>query len=216
MLNAIDNAKTGRRAAVFARPLLTLSSWTRATVAFSKYRAILIISFDAILVGLTATKPMAKTTSTYDFSRWNGIPTYAYVTTRRSTPTMCWCLLQPEVRRNSPKGITTTSFHRRIKTPLRDDDFAEDDTCPPLSHRKAEWFIANANTVDTVLQDPDGAGHQDGRQQPHRQTIIFAQNKRHAEFIRGAFLQAVPAARTAAVSGFVSELSATCLSDPSL
>ena len=65
-----------------------------------------------------------------------------------------------------------------------------------IPSEKLNKFIFNANTVDTVLQDLMERGIQTAGGDRIGKTIIFAQNKRHAEFIRERFGKLYPQLET--------------------
>ena len=74
-----------------------------------------------------------------------------------------------------------------------EDDFVEDDVLPEFIPSAAlNKFVFNENTVDTVLQDLMERGIKVAGGERIGKTIIFAQNKRHAEFILERFNRLYP------------------------
>ena len=199
MLNAIDNAKTKDGVPLFSPAhfdLIIVDESHRSI--FKKYRAIFDY-FDAILVGLTATPKTDVDRNTYDFFEMeHGIPTYAY---DYDTAVYTDHVLVPYYNYEVKTKFTEEGIHYDQLSPedkaRYEDDFAEDDTLPTfIPSEKLNKFIFNANTVDTVLQDLMERGIQTAGGDRIGKTIIFAQNKRHAEFIRERFGKLYPQLET--------------------
>ena len=195
MLNAIDNAKTKDGVPLFSPAhfdLIIVDESHRSI--FKKYRAIFDY-FDAILVGLTATPKTDVDRNTYDFFEMeHGIPTYAYdYDTAVYTDHVLVPYYNYEVRTKFlEEGIHYDQLSPEDKARY-EDDFAEDDTLPSfIPSEKLNKFIFNANTVDIVLQDLMERGIKVAGGDRIGKTIIFAQNKRHAEFIRERFCKLYP------------------------
>lgn len=186
MLNAIDEArsKDGRRLFTPAHFDLIIIDESHRSI-FKKYRAIFQY-FDAILVGLTATPKTDVDRNTYDFFEMeHQVPTYAY---DYETAVYQDHVLVPyynyEVKTKFlEEGIVYDDLPQEDKERY-EEDFDEDGDVPDFIPSAAlNEFVFNEITVDTVLQDLMERGiHVVGGDRLGK-TIIFAQNKRHAEFI---------------------------------
>ena len=195
MLNAIDSTKTKDGMQLFTPAhfdLIIVDESHRSI--FKKYRAIFEY-FDAILVGLTATPKTDVDRNTYDFFEMeHGIPTYAY---DYETAVYQDHVLVPyynyEVKTKFlDEGITYEDLSEEDKQRY-EDDFAEDDMMPDFIPSAAlNQFVFNEKTVDTVLQDLMERGIKVAGGDRIGKTIIFAQNKRHAEFILQRFNHLYP------------------------
>lgn len=161
---------------------------------FKKYRAIFEY-FDAIMVGLTATPKTDVDRNTYDFFEMeHGVPTYAY---DYETAVYQDHVLVPyynyEVQTKfMDEGIDYGKLSPEDKERY-EEDFIEDGFMPDfIPSAELNKFIFNELTVDTVLQDLMDRGiHVEGGDRIGK-TIIFAQNKRHAEFILERFNKLYP------------------------
>ena len=195
MLNAIDSTKTKDGMQLFTPAhfdLIIVDESHRSI--FKKYRAIFEY-FDAILVGLTATPKTDVDRNTYDFFEMeHGIPTYAY---DYETAVYQDHVLVPyynyEVKTKFlDEGITYEDLSEEDKQRY-EDDFTEDDMMPDFIPSAAlNKFVFNEKTVDTVLQDLMERGIKVAGGDRIGKTIIFAQNKRHAEFILQRFNHLYP------------------------
>lgn len=195
MLNAIDDvkAKDGQRLFTPAHFDLIIIDESHRSI-FKKYRAIFEF-FDAITVGLTATPKTDVDRNTYDFFEMeHGVPTYAY---DYETAVYQDHVLVPyynyEVKTKFlEEGITYNDLSEKDK--LRyEDDFIEDGTIPDfIPSEQLNKFVFNETTVDTVLQDLMDRGIRVAGGDRLGKTIIFAQNKRHAEFILERFNKLYP------------------------
>ncbi|MEG1015146.1 MAG: DEAD/DEAH box helicase family protein [Clostridia bacterium] len=206
MLNAIDSARTkdGGRLFTPAHFDLIIIDESHRSI-FKKYRAIFDY-FDAITVGLTATPKTDVDRNTYDFFEMeHGIPTYAYdYDTAVHTDHVLVPYYNIEVStRFLDEGITYDDLSD-VDKERYEDDFIEDNGAMPafIPSAKLNKFVFNQQTVDMVLQDLISKGIKVGGGDRIAKTIIFAQNKKHAEFIlqrfnalyphlRGAFAQRV-------------------------
>lgn len=190
MLNAIDDTKTkdGQRLFTPAHFDLIIIDESHRSI-FKKYRSIFQY-FDAILVGLTATPKTDVDRNTYDFFEMeHGVPTYAY---DYETAVYQDKVLVPyynyEVKTKFlEEGITYDDLSEEDKARY-EDDFTEDGVMPEFIPSAAlNQFVFNEKTVDQVLQDLMERGiHVSGGDRLGK-TIIFAQNKRHAQFIVDRF-----------------------------
>jgi type I restriction enzyme R subunit len=196
MLNAIDNEKNeaGQRLFTPAHFDLIIIDESHRSI-FKKYRTIFDY-FDAILVGLTATPKTDVDHNTYDFFEMaSGIPTYAY---DYETAVNKDHVLVPYYNIE-----TTTSFleHGIAYDDLSEadkdrfeKDFIEDDGSLPdfIPSPQLNTFVFNEKTVDGVLQDLMENGIRVAGGDRIGKTIIFAQNKQHAEFILKRFNHLYP------------------------
>lgn len=195
MLNAIDECKTKEGLPLFTPThfdLIIIDESHRSI--FKKYRAIFEY-FDAYLVGLTATPKTDVDRNTYDFFEMeHGIPTYAY---DYETAVYEDHVLVPyynyEVKTKFlEEGITYDDLSEEDKRRY-EDDFAEDGYVPDfIPSSKLNKFVFNATTVDMVLQDLMERGIKVEGGDLIGKTIIFAQNKKHAEFILERFNMLYP------------------------
>lgn len=190
MLNAIDDTKTkdGQRLFTHAHFDLIIIDESHRSI-FKKYRAIFQY-FDAILVGLTATPKTDVDRNTYDFFEMeHGVPTYAY---DYETAVYQDKVLVPyynyEVKTKFlEEGITYDDLSEEDKARY-EDDFTEDGVMPEFIPSAAlNQFVFNEKTVDQVLQDLMERGIHVAGGDRLGKTIIFAQNKRHAQFIVDRF-----------------------------
>lgn len=195
MLNAIDDCRSKDGLRLFTPEhfdLIIVDESHRSI--FKKYRAIFEY-FDAILVGLTATPKTDVDRNTYDFFEMeNGVPTYAY---DYETAVYQDHVLVPyynyEVKMKfQEEGINYDDLSEEDKERY-EDDFAEDDYVPDfIPSEKLNKFVFNELTVDTVLQDLMERGIKTAGGDIVGKSIIFAQNKRHADFIIQRFNKLYP------------------------
>ena len=198
ILNAIDDTRTGEGRQLFTPAhfdLIIIDESHRSI--FKKYRAIFEY-FDAQMVGLTATPKTDVDRNTYDFFEMeHGVPTYAY---DYETAVQQDHVLVPyynyEVKtRFLEEGITYDDLSDEDKERY-EDDFIEDDRLPEFIPSAAlNTFVFNETTVDIVLQDLMDRGIKVAGGDRLGKTIIFAQNKRHAEFILERFNKLYPGYR---------------------
>ena len=195
MLNAIDEARTrdGRRLFTPAHFDLIIIDESHRSI-FKKYRAIFQY-FDAILVGLTATPKTDVDRNTYEFFEMeHRVPTYAY---DYETAVYQDHVLVPyynyEVTTKFlEEGIVYDDLSQEDKERY-EEDFDEDGDVPDFIPSAAlNEFVFNEITVDTVIQDLMERGIHVAGGDRLGKTIIFAQNKRHAEFIVQRFNQLYP------------------------
>lgn len=195
MLNAIDNTKTKDGIPLFSPAhfdLIIIDESHRSI--FKKYKTIFEY-FDAIMVGLTATPKTDVDRNTYDFFEvQNGVPTYAYdYETAVYTDHVLVPYYNYEVKTEFlDKGITYDKLSDEDKERY-EEDFTEDGYMPDfVPSEKLNEFIFNENTVDMVLQDLMERGIKVEGGDRLGKTIIFAQNKDHAEFIIQRFNKLYP------------------------
>ena len=195
ILNAIDDTKSKEGVRLFTPAhfdLIIIDESHRSI--FKKYRAIFAY-FDAIMVGLTATPKTDVDRNTYDFFEMeHGVPTYAYdYETAVSQDHVLVPYYNYEVKTKFlEEGITYDDLSPEDKERY-EDDFVEDGSLPAFIPSAAmNKFIFNEMTVDTVLQDLMDRGIRVAGGDRIGKTIIFAQNKRHAEFILERFNRLYP------------------------
>lgn len=195
MLNAIDDVKSkdGTRLFTPAHFDLIIIDESHRSI-FKKYRVIFEY-FDTIMVGLTATPKTEVDRNTYDFFEMeHGVPTYAY---DYETAVYQDHVLVPyynyEVHTKFlDEGIIYDDLSEKDKERF-EEDFGEDGFLPEyISSAAMNKFIFNELTVDTVLQDLMERGIHVAGGDRIGKTIIFAQNKRHAEFIIERFNKLYP------------------------
>ena len=195
MLNAIDDmkAKGGQRMFTPAHFDLIIIDESHRSI-FKKYRAIFEY-FDAIMVGLTATPKTDVDRNTYDFFEMeHGVPTYAYdYETAVYTDHVLVPYYNYEVKTKFlEEGITYDDLSDEDKERY-EDDFIEDGLMPDfISSAQLNKFVFNETTVDTVLQDLMERGIRVEGGDRLGKTIIFAQNKSHAEFVLERFNKLYP------------------------
>ena len=195
ILNAIDDTKSkdGRQLFTPVHFDLIIIDESHRSI-FKKYRAIFEY-FDALMVGLTATPKTDVDRNTYDFFEMeHGVPTYAY---DYETAVYQDHVLVPyynyEVKTKFlDEGITYDDLSGEDKERY-EDDFIEDGMMPDFIPSAAlNKFVFNEKTVDMVLQDLMERGIKVAGGDRLGKTIIFAQNKRHAEFILERFNKLYP------------------------
>lgn len=195
ILNVIDDTKSkdGRQLFTSAHFDLIIIDESHRSI-FKKYRAIFEY-FDAVMVGLTATPKTDVDRNTYEFFEMeHGVPTYAY---DYETAVYQDHVLVPyynyEVKTKFlEEGITYDELSDADKERY-EEDFIEDDTMPEfIPSADLNKFVFNETTVDIVLQDLMERGIKVAGGDRLGKTIIFAQNKRHAEFILERFNKLYP------------------------
>lgn len=196
ILNTIDAAKSEDGSRLFTPAhfdLIIIDEAHRSI--FNKYRAIFEY-FDALLLGLTATPKSEVDRNTYEmFEVERGVPTYAY---EYETAVHQDHVLVPfyniEVGlRFLTEGITYDQLSDEDKARY-EEDFADEDGNMPeeIPAPEINEFIFNQNTVDTVIQDLMEKGIKVAGGDRIGKTIVFAQNKRHAQYIVDRFHKLYP------------------------
>ncbi len=196
MLNAIDTARNekGERLFTPAHSDLIIVDEAHRSI-FRKYRAIFEY-FDAILVGLTATPKDEVDRNTYDFFEMEkGVPTYAY---EYETAVEKDHVLVPyyniEVRTKFlEEGIVYDELSDEDKARYEEDFTDEEGGMPEFIPSPAlNEYIFNQNTVDMVLEELMTKGIKVAGGDRLGKTIIFAQNKKHAQYIVERFDKLYP------------------------
>lgn len=186
MLNAIDDTKTKDGARLFTPAhfdLIIIDESHRSI--FKKYRVIFEY-FDAFMVGLTATPKTDVDRNTYDFFEMeHGVPTYAYdYETAVGQDHVLVPYYNYEIKTKFlDDGIHYDELSQEDKERY-EEDFAIDGILPDfVSSAKMNKYVFNEKTVDGVLQDLMEHGIHVAGGDRLGKTIIFAQNKKHAEYI---------------------------------
>ncbi|PAF45047.1 DEAD/DEAH box helicase family protein [Helicobacter sp. 11S02596-1] len=191
ILNSIDTAKSenGQRLFTPAHFDLIIVDEAHRSI-FKKYRAIFDY-FDSLVVGLTATPKTDVDRNTYDFFEIkNGVPTYAYdYETAVETDHVLVPYYNIEVEMKFlEEGIVYEDLSDEDKQRY-EEDFTEDDGGLPdsISPSKLNEIVFNEDTIDMVLQDLMTKGIKVKGGDRIGKTIVFAQNKKHAQFILERF-----------------------------
>lgn len=195
ILNAIDTDKTedGERLYTPAHFDLIIIDEAHRSI-FKKYRAIFEY-FDAYLVGLTATPREEVERSTFDFFELeHGNPTYNY--TYEEAVKNGYLVDYYPVENSTTfidKGIHFDDLSEEDKQAIEDQykeegksDFEE---APPSDINK---FVFNKDTVKKVLEELMANGIKTEAGDKLGKTIIFAYNKKHAQFIVDTFDKMYP------------------------
>lgn len=195
MLNAIDGRRTETGARLFTPAhfdLIIIDESHRSI--FKKYRTIFDY-FDAILVGLTATPKTDVDRNTYDFfERKLGVPTYAYSYEEAVTAHFLVPYKNYEVKTLFlHEGITYDKLTPEDRERY-EEDFIEDDGSLPtyVSESKINRKVFNRDTVRTVIERLMEKGIKVSGGDRLGKTIIFAENKKHAQFIVDCFAEMYP------------------------
>ncbi|MGF7060029.1 DEAD/DEAH box helicase family protein [Brassicibacter mesophilus] len=196
MLNAIDRIRNadGSRFFTPAHFDLIIVDESHRSI-FKKYKAIFDY-FDAYLVGLTATPRSDVHSSTYEFFEVEkNVPTFAY---DYDTAVYKDHVLVPfhniEVTtRVLSIGITYDDLSEEDKERYEEDFTDEDGEMPDeIPAPEINEFIFNQKTVDNVINDLMTNGLKDGSGNRLGKTIVFAQNKNHAQYIVDRFNKLYP------------------------
>ena len=196
MLNAIDSAKSAEGMRLFTPAhfdLIVIDEAHRSI--FKKYRAIFEY-FDGLMLGLTATPKTELDHNTYDFFEMEkGVPTFAY---DYETAVEEDHVLVPyhniEVKTKFlEQGITYDDLSEEDKARYEEDFTDEDGEMPEFIPSPAvNQYIFNQATVDLVLETLMNKGIKVAGGDRLGKTIIFAQNKKHAQYIIDRFDKLYP------------------------
>lgn len=191
MLNAIDSARNedGSRLFTPAHFDLIIVDESHRSI-FKKYKAIFDY-FDAYLVGLTATPRADVHSSTYEFFEVEkNVPTFAYdydTAVNKDHVLVPFHNIEVTTKFLS-EGITYDDLSQEDKERYEEDFTDEDGEMPEeIPAPEINKFIFNQNTVDNVINDLMTNGLKDESGNRLGKTIIFAQNKTHAQFIVDRF-----------------------------
>lgn len=196
MLNSIDTAKAEECGRFFSPAhfdLIIIDEAHRSI--FKKYRAIFEY-FDGLLLGLTATPKTDVDRNTYEFFELEpGVPTYAY---EYETAVYKDHVLVPykniEVKTKFlEQGIVYDELSVEDKKRYEADFTDEEGEMPEFIPSPAvNEYIFNQKTIDLVLEDLMTKGIKVAGGDRLGKTIIFAQNKKHAEYIVERFNKLYP------------------------
>lgn len=153
-----------------------------------------MVYFDAVLVGLTATPKTDVDRNTYEFFELEeNVPTYAYDYDTAVNEKYLVPYYNIEIKtKYLQQGINYDDLTPEEKAAY-EDAFAEDDSMPDfIPPEEINRYIFNQNTVDLVLQNLMERGIKVAGGDCLGKTIIFAQNKKHAEFIVQRFNKLYP------------------------
>ena len=191
MLNAIDSVRNedGSRLFTPAHFDLIIVDESHRSI-FKKYKAIFDY-FDAYVVGLTATPRADVHSSTYEFFEVEkDVPTFAYdydTAVCKDHVLVPYYNIEVTTKFLS-EGITYDALSKEDKERYEEDFTDEDGEMPEeIPAPEINKFIFNKNTVDNVINDLMTNGLRDESGNRLGKTIIFAQNKTHAQFIVDRF-----------------------------
>lgn len=196
MLNAIDKEKNDQGHQLFTPAhfdLIIIDEAHRSI--FKKYRAIFEY-FDALLVGLTATPKMDVDLNTYTFFEMEtGVPTYAYeyeTAVERDKVLVPYYNIEVKTK-FLEEGITYDDLSKEDQERYEADFTDEEGEMPDyIAPPEINQYIFNQKTVDMVLEELMTKGVKVAGGDRLGKTIIFAQNKKHAEFIVKRFNKLYP------------------------
>lgn len=196
MLNSIDSARNedGSRLFTPAHFDLIIVDESHRSI-FKKYKAIFDY-FDAYIVGLTATPRTDVHSSTYEFFEVEkDVPTFAYdydTAVNKDHVLVPFYNIEVTTKFLSD-GITYDELPKKDKERYEEDFTDEDGEMPDeIPAPEINKFIFNQNTVDNVINDLMTNGLKDKSGNRLGKTIIFAQNKNHAQFIVDRFNSLYP------------------------
>lgn len=195
ILNAIDTDKTedGERLYTPAHFDLIIIDEAHRSI-FKKYRAIFEY-FDAYLIGLTATPREEVERSTFDFFELeHGNPTYNY--TYEEAIKAGYLVDYYPVENSTTfidKGIHFDDLceedRKAIEAQYREEGTSDFEEAPPSDINK---FVFNKDTVKKVIEELMENGIKTDAGDKLGKTIIFAYNKKHAQFIVDTFDEMYP------------------------
>lgn len=194
ILNAIDEVKSkdGLRMFTPAHFDMIIIDEAHRSI-FKKYRVIFEY-FDALLVGLTATPKTEVDHNTYEFFEVeDNVPTFAYEYETAIAEKYLVPYYNYEVKTKFlSRGITYNELSDEDKARY-EEDFTEDEVMPDyISESRIDKNVFNQDTVDTVLRDLMERGIKINGGDQLAKTIIFAENKRHAQYIVERFDKLYP------------------------
>jgi type I restriction enzyme R subunit len=191
IMNAIDETKDKSGNKLFTPghfDLIILDESHRSI--YKKYKAIFEY-FDSILVGLTATPKADIDINTFEvFDLANNLPTYAYDLDEAISEGYLNPYHSYETQlKFIEQGISYDDLPEEEKE-LFEETF--DDGVTEISSAALNKFLFNTKTVDIVLQDLMNNGLKIEGGDKLGKTIIFAKNKKHADFIQERFNKLYP------------------------
>lgn len=187
ILNAIDDVKNDKNERLFTPAHFDLIIVDEAHRSIFKKYKVIFDYFDAPIVGLTATPKTEVDRNTYEFFEVpHDNPTFSYdYETAVNVDRVLVPYRNPEVTTKFlEEGIVYDDLSEEDKERY-EEDFADEDGNVPDAILPAELnrFIFNRETVDLVLDDLMRRGIKVQGGDVLGKTIIFAQNKAHAQFI---------------------------------
>ncbi len=191
MMNAIDEVKNARNEKLFTRghfDLIIIDESHRSI--YKKYQDIFNY-FDAMLLGLTATPKNDIDKNTYSvFELENNVPTYAYELREAIEDGY----LVPYHTIETKMKFMNDGIHYDELSNEEKEEFEEtfDDDVKDIGNEAINSILFNANTIDTVLQELMSKGLKVEGGDKLGKTIIFAKNKKHAEFVVERFNKLYP------------------------
>lgn len=191
MMNAIDDIKNKQREKLFTSghfDLIIIDESHRSI--YKKYQDIFNY-FDAILLGLTATPKNDIDKNTYStFELENDVPTYAYELGEAIEDDY----LVPYHTIETKMKFLEEGIHYDDLSDDEKEQFEEtfDDGVKDISGEALNSFLFNDNTIDTVLQELMERGLKVEGGDKLGKTIIFAKNKKHADFVVKRFNSLYP------------------------
>ena len=195
ILNAIDTDKTedGERLYTPAHFDLIIIDEAHRSI-FKKYRAIFDY-FDSYLVGLTATPREEVERSTFDFFELeHGNPTYNY--SYEEAVNSGYLVDYYPVENSTTfidKGIhfddLSEADRKEIEDQYKEEGKSDFEEAPPSDINK---FVFNKDTVKKVLEELMTNGIKTDAGDKLGKSIIFAYNKKHAQFIVDTFDEMYP------------------------
>lgn len=194
MMNAIDTwGEDGRRRFGPGHFDLIIIDEAHRSV-YQKYGAIFEY-FDSLLLGLTATPKTEVDRNTYElFGLEPGVPTHAYeldeaVEQRWLVPPRAFSVPVRFLR----EGIKYDELSEDEKREYEEKFGAGEEVMPEeIGSEALNSWLFNTDTVDKVLQDLMQNGIKVSGGDKLGKTIIFAKNKKHADFIVERFDRAYP------------------------
>lgn len=186
ILNAIDtelNADGSRFFSPGHFDLIVVDEAHRSI--FNKYKAIFAY-FDACKLGLTATPKKTVHQSTYDFFEMkNNMPTdvYEYEEAVFSDHVLVPFYLIETSTRIPEEGLNPENMDEDEQKYYEDEFTEEGETPERIPPDKINKYIFNKDTADRMISDlmNHGLRHKNGNHVG--KTIIFAQTKKHAQFL---------------------------------
>lgn len=182
MMNAIDDVKNKHNEKLFTSghfDFIIIDESHRSI--YKKYQDIFSY-FDAILLGLTATPKDDIDKNTYSiFELETNVPTYAYELGEAIEDGY----LVPYHTIETKMKFMEEGIHYDDLSDEEKELFEEtfDDGVKDISGEALNSFLFNDNTIDTVLQELMENGLKVEGGDKLGKTIIFAKNKKHADFI---------------------------------
>lgn len=196
MMNAIDDTKRADGSRLFTPghfDLIIIDESHRSI--YKKYQAIFDY-FDGILLGLTATPRDEIDKNTYEvFDLENNVPTFAYELNEAIAEKYLVPYHSVEVKQKFlEEGVHYDQLSEEDKAKF-EETFDEEDP-RDFGEDELNKFLFNNSTVDYVIDLLLEKGIKVEGGDKIGKTIIFAKNKRHADFIVDRFNRRYPAFRS--------------------